>query len=317
MSTTGQLFEGIVIILAIMLLAVLLKKLKVLETEHSRLFSQIVLKVTLPALIVISLVSQRVDGNIVLFCGVMAIAEIVCLLVAYGVAKGLKFSRGKTGALMLVSAFGMSTFLGYPIIRLVYPDNTVSMDDAVLISELGVGLLLFILGPVIAIHYGGEKVSSKAVITSVKQFIRSPIFFAVVVGLGISLLPINKDTIIYIAVQNTLTHIGNANFLLVAFTIGLLLEFKINAKVLVFAALVICIKLIIQPVGAHCLSLMTLNGNGMAAQVLFIEAAMPASILSTVYAKQYNCEPALVANTVFITLLVSLVTVPVLFGVFF
>jgi predicted permease len=55
----------------------------------------------------------------------------------------------------------------------------------------------------------------------------------------------------------------------------------------------------------------------MAAQVLFIEAAMPSSILSSVYAKQHNCKPALVANTVFITLLVSLATVSVLFAVFF
>jgi predicted permease len=317
MTTTEQLFEGIIIILAVMLLAVMLKKLKILETENSRLFSTIILKVTLPALIVLSLAAREIDGTILLFSSLMAAAEILCLLVAYCVAKALKFDRGKTGALMLVSSFGMSAFLGYPIIRLVYPGNTVSMDDAVLISELGVGLLLFILGPIIAIHYGGEKVGLKAVITSVKQFMLSPIFFAIVTGICISLLPIQTTGIVYDAIQKTLQHIGNANFLLVALTIGLLLEFKLNAKIAAFAAIVILIKLIIQPVAAHYLSGIMLSGDEMAAQVLFIEAAMPASILSSVYAKQHNCEPALVANTVFITLLVSLATVPVLFALFF
>jgi predicted permease len=72
------------------------------------LFSKIVVNVTLPALILSSLTGQNFNSAYLKMSLVMALVEIGCGILAWAVARSLRFSRSETGALILVSAFGMS-----------------------------------------------------------------------------------------------------------------------------------------------------------------------------------------------------------------
>ena len=71
--------------------------------------------------------------------------------------KCLTSDRGKIGAFMIASSFGSSALLGYPFIQMVFPNNPEAMTDAILISEIGVGLPLFILCPLVAMWFGKER----------------------------------------------------------------------------------------------------------------------------------------------------------------
>lgn len=316
MSTSESMFEGVIVLITIIVLAIVLKRLGIIKKELSATFSQLVLFITLPAVIFSSLAVQKFETAYLAMSLIMALIEIGLLLIAWIIATLLKFPSGKKGALMLVSAFGMTAFLGYPIIQEVFPGNALAMEEAVVTSEIGVGLLLFILGPLIAMYYGNKNVDKKAVFSSIKKFFTSPIFFAIIAGIGMSYIPFDKDIIGFRILFNLLRIIGDANMLLVAFTIGLIFEFKRMKGAIIFVGIAVALKLFLKPM----LSLWFMDGayfTEIMREVVFIETALPSAILAAIYAKQYDCEPELVSGTIMISLLVSIGSLGFLFMTFF
>jgi predicted permease len=317
MDTTKSLVEGVIIMLALILLAVVLRKTGLLKKEDSGLFSQIVLKVTLPAVIFFSLSMKHFDSDYLIMSGIMALIEIFMIILAWVVATLLRFKPGEKGALMLVSAFGMTAMLGYPIIRQAFPGNMLAMQEAVVTSELGVGLLLFILGPLIAMYYGEDStVDGGTIVKSVKKFFVSPIFIAVIAGIAVSFLPLNHNNEVFATFTRFVKLVGHANVLMVALTIGLLVEFRNMKHLSVFLLLAIVLKLFVKPLLAVWLTEIP-HFTEMMREIVLIETALPSAILTVVFAKQYNCRPDLVSAAIMVTLVISVATVSLLFVTFF
>ncbi len=316
MDISTGLIEGVVVMFAIISLAVLLKRVGVLSKNDDQLFSRIVLQITLPAVIFSSLAVKQFDSEFLIMAVIMAAIEVGIMILAWGIATILKFKPGEKGALILVSAFGMTALLGYPIIRQVFPGNALAMEEAVVTSELGVGLLIFILGPLIAEYYGESKVEGKSIIKSAKKFFVSPIFISLIAGIGFSFIPLKHDSELFSTFIRIFKLIGNANLLLVAFTIGLIIEFKKTKHIVLFVGIAVLLKLILKPLLAGWL---TTNPQftEMMSEIVFIETALPSAILTAVFAKQYNCRPDLVSMTIMVTLLLSVITVSGLFAFIF
>jgi len=316
MNTTQSLFEGVIVMVAIISLVVLLKKFTVLKKEDSLLFSRIVLQVTLPALILSSLAVKVFDDRFVIMAAIMAVVEIGMIVLAWLLANLFKFQRGEKGALILVSAFGMTTMLGYPIIQQVFPNNPLAMEEAVVTSEFGVGLLLFILGPFIAMYYGESKVEGRFIMKSVQKFFVSPIFISLVAGIAVSFIPVDHNNQVFTTMIRFFELIGNANLLMVAITIGLIIEFKQFKSIYLFLGMAVLLKLIVKPLLAFWLT-NDPRFTDMMREIVVIETALPSAILSVVFAKQYNCRPDLVAMAIMVTLVLSVFSVSLLFiGVF-
>ncbi|NPD48237.1 MULTISPECIES: AEC family transporter [unclassified Lentimicrobium] len=316
MNETTSLLEGVLVIIAIIFLTTILKKFKILKKEDSKFFANIVLKVTLPAIIFSTLALHTFNVEFLWMALIMATIELLILGLAWLIASLFKFNSGEKGALMLVSAFGMTSMLGYPLIQQIFPGNAMAIEEAVVTSEFGVGLLLFILGPLIAMIYGDAAVKGSAISRSVKQFFASPIFFALVFGFGMSFLPINQTSFAFKTATNFLSIVGAANFLLVGFTIGLIIEFKRMSHVFLFMAIAVLLKLILKPVLAVVLT-NSPEFTSMMREIVFIETALPSAILTAVFAKQYNCRPDLVSMAIMVTLVLSVISVSGLFVAFF
>ena len=312
MNTTQSLFEGVIVMVAIISLVVLLKKFTVLKKDDSLLFSRIVLQVTLPALIFSSLAVKVFDDRFVIMAAIMAVVEIGMIILAWLLANLFKFQRGEKGALILVSAFGMTTMLGYPIIQQVFPNNPLAMEEAVVTSEFGVGLLLFILGPLIAMYYGESKVEGKFIMKSVQTFFVSPIFLSLVAGIAVSFIPVDHNNQVFTTMIRFFELIGNANLLMVAITIGLIIEFKQFKNIYLFLGMAVLLKLIVKPLLAVWLA-NDPRFTDMMREIVVIETALPSAILAVVFAKQYNCRPDLVAMAIMVTLVLSIFSVSLLF----
>lgn len=315
-DSVHELARGVVIMLCLMILAAILRKTGVLSKEDSGLTSKLVLKVTLPALIFSSLANHKIETDILLVSAIVTLSELVCIALAYIIARLLKFTRPETGALMLVSGFGMSTMLGYPLIQEAFPGNLIAMEDAIITSELGVGLLLFIAGPIIAMYFGREQVEGKQILISVKQFITSPIFISILAGIIISFINIPAKNEVVITISKILKLIGNANLLLVATTIGLLIETRSIKSYIIFLIIAVILKLVAQPMITFYFTDM-IDIEVIARQVAFIETAMPSAILVAIFAREYDCKPELVSTTTLVTLIISLISVTIFFGVLF
>ncbi len=316
MDASQQLIGGVLIMMALILLARLLLKKGLLNKDHSSLFSNLVLKVTLPAVIFYSLAIKSFNSDYLIMAGIMAAIETGMIIIALAIATILKFDKGEKGALILVSAFGMTSMLGYPIIRQVFPGNALAMEETVITSEFGVGLLLFILGPFIAMYYGDSKVKGKSIIASAKKFFVSPIFFALIAGIGFSFVPLNHNSEAFGTFIRFFKIVGHANTVMVTFTIGLILKFKRVSHIYLFLTIAVILKLIIKPLLSVWL---TNNGHftDMMREIVLIETALPSALLTAIFAKQYNCRPDLVSVAIMTTLVLSVLSVSLIFVTFF
>jgi len=315
MGFTENLIQAIIVLIALISLGMLLRRSGMLREEHSSVLANLVTNVTLPALIFTSLAKHPIGKEQVLLALVMIVAEIVCIFLAMIAGNLLKLSRIQKGAFILVSGFGSSAFLGYALVKQVFTASPDALADAVVISELGVGILIFTVGVMIAMYFGSGAIDPREQAAETFKFFRSPIFIALVLGILYPFLPVPQDNIIMSTIFRILNVLKNANTVLVALTIGVLLQFKRFRYVIPVLAAACVIKLIIQPV------LVSFQANWFGfhllyKKVLILEAAMPSATLAAVFASRYGCDSELASIMVFVTTILSVFTVVGVFVLF-
>jgi predicted permease len=308
MPFAEKLLQAIIVIVGLIGLVRYLRHKGLLLHDHVGLFAGLVTDVTLPALIFVSLAKHPPIWREALLPGFMMSAELICLALAWALAGVLKLSRPQKGAFILASGFGTSALLGYVIVQEVLPTQPEALTDAVFISEIGVGLLIFTLGVVIARYYGTTADSRVRAGAETLRFFYSPIFVALVLGMTVSSIPGVTSNTLFTVVYKFLYILAQANTWLVIITIGLLLEVKTLGAVVPLVLLAGFIKLIVQP-GLVFVPTMWLDIPNLWRQVLVLEAAMPAATLSAVFAHRYGCDAGLASLLIFSSVVLSAFTV--------
>jgi predicted permease len=309
LSPFHQLLNAISVIMAIYLIAVMLRKRQILSEEHSLTFARLVTDVCLPAIVFKGLASQVINPGQLDPAGIMLILEISCIALAWLVTSLLGFSRSRQGAVVFCSAFGSSTFLGYSIITQMYPGNGTALSEAVLISELGVGYPIFILGPVLAAYFGSERTVWKASL----GFFRSPVFFALIVGVlwGIFRLP-GKDNTLTAPLFHLADVLSGALTPLAILSVGLMFRKPGVRAILLPLAIVVCIKLLLKPLVAG-LAASSLGFPEMWHDILVILAAMPPALLGAVFLRRYGGDAELASTLILTATLISVATLMAVF----
>jgi len=300
--------QSIFVLVTMILMGTLLRRMGVVKYEHSTFFAKIVTEITLPALIFLAVSQHPISMKQLIPPAALIFTEIISGAAAWGTAKLLKLSRPQTGALILASMFGSSAFLGYAVIKDLFADNTRILAEAAIISELGVGLLIFTLGVGIAIHFGGGKSTMKDITGPALNFFRSHIFIALAAGITVSFTGLPQNNIIVDSAGKLLHHVANANTLMVTMTIGSMLRFHELRKVILIVMMGCIIKLILQPLAAG-MTADLLHFPETYRKVIVIEASMPSAALSAVFAKRYNCDAELASILVFATFISSIFTI--------
>lgn len=308
MSIYLHTLSSIFILVLIILMVVYFRHKGYIKQENSLLFSWLVMHITLPALIFRALAHSTMEWHYLWLFLIMFGMEMLVLSIAWGIGKFLKLKRDQMGSFLLVSAFGSSALLGYPLIVELFPHNNAVLAEAAFVSELGVGLPLFTVGAMVAIYYGNTKQEETTSFSGVVAFFHSPIFLSIVAGVlwSISSLP---TTGVFVEPFFSMIHIlANANTFLVTLLVGVLLKFGSLYHSIKIIVAVILLKLILSPLLVFLpASFMTLEIWQM--QVLILDAAMPSAMLSVVFAKRYGCDANLAAKLVFVTLFASVITV--------
>ncbi|MBW2710732.1 MAG: AEC family transporter, partial [Deltaproteobacteria bacterium] len=183
MDVFHNLINAILTIVILYALALYLRWKGTLTEDHSLILARIVTDLCLPAIIFVSLARQTIRLDQLEPALVMLGLELACIALAWFISVLLKFNKAQQGAIVFCSAFGSSTFLGYVIIMQMFPDSPEALSEAVLISEIGVGYPIFILGPILAAYFGSEKLDMKSQWKSSLGFFKSPVFFALLIGL--------------------------------------------------------------------------------------------------------------------------------------
>jgi len=304
----GSLF----ILVTLVLLALLLRNRSILSAEHQTLFSRLVTDFALPALIFSTLSQQRFEIEKLLPALIMMGTILIACSLGFAAGKMLKMDRKSLGAFVLVSGWGSSSTLGYALIMQCFNNNPEAMGDALIISELGAGVPLFLLAIPFALYFGREHTDSSEVLASVAEFFRSPIFIALVLGIAFSFLRLPPENIVVKTIYSLLGIIGDSIEIFTAFAVGLMLQKIPFRRLLPPIAALFCINLIAEPLialgSAHLFGLSQLED-----EVLVIEAAMPAGAIAAVVAARYGCNGGLASALVIAMYVLSLGTIPLIY----
>lgn len=299
----------------LILLGAVLKRLRVLHPAHVPILNGLVLNVTLPALVVAGLLhapafSLRLALPVLALLG----AEAAALSVLSLLGRMLRLPNSLRGALLLVGVFGNTGFIGYPLTLALFPHQ---FPAAILMDQFGMSLPMYLLAAVV----GGRLGSGDGHGAAIGRFLRSPIFWGALIGLGLhavslppalSHLPL-LEKLGTIGMQ-CLGYLGQGTTPLVLLALGVALRPGAALKQPFALGLACAAKLVLSPlmVWALCRAL-PLHGEVRAETIL--QSAMPASVMASVLAGQNELEGDFAVGVVLATTVLSAVTIPLLLSV--
>lgn len=307
-------FEAVSAFSLVVVATVIMKQKSIVHEEDAALFARLLTSAALPAFIFFQLSTHPVSSRQFLMVLAMIVTGLLSMGASWLAGKALRFDRQKIGALMLTSSFGSTALVGYPLIQFSFPNNPDALTDAILLSELGVGLPIFILGPAIAMHFGedsGNTGTQKNVLT---EYFRSPIFFAVALGLIVAPLHPPVDNWFLAPFYEALSIIGDAVAVLACFILGLQLKLKSLKGIWMLFAISAFIQMVFQPWVAHTQAdLYRLSAEQT--QVLTLISSMPSAVLGSVFATHYKCASDTTSALIMMHILLAIALVPITFTV--
>ena len=316
MPNVGLHVAETVVAFALLVMGVyLLKRRGVLKQEDGALFAKLLTQAVLPATIFYQLWTHRLSSATIAPVLIMFFVGVVSLATSWIAGLVLRFDRQSIGALMIVSSFGSSALIGYPIIQYAFADNPRALAEGIVISELGVGLPIFIFCPAVAMWFGGTFKGSGDLRKLARDYFMSPIFLAVILGLGLSRVNIPAGTPLVETFKDALTMIQGALVVISAAILGLQLSFQPMNGFVKLIAVSIVIQMLIQP-WLNAFMAGRLHVGTENTQVLVLISAMPAAILGPVFAARYDCAARTATLLTFTHIVISPLLVPAAFALF-
>jgi predicted permease len=297
--------------------ALWLKYRGVLSETHAPVISRMITDFVLPALIFykmsnVSPTRLQIDASLAIIG-----SELITGIIAYLIGRFIiKFNKGALGTFILASTFGSISMMGPTLIQVVFPNNDEALATGITISQLAVGLPINTIGVLIAIWFGSQ--STKVDLGQIfKISILNPPVVAFFAGLLWSLLSLPHTGFLLTVFFGALQFSGISLTLLVALLTGLTLK-RMERKDFGLPLFVCAtLLLILQPIIAQELDLITGHMESMTSVLLLLLGAMPASPLVIVYSVRYGCDVDLASKLVVSTCVLSILTLPILAYVYF
>ena len=309
-----RVIETVAAFALVVTLCVMLKRKGIVTDEHGAVFARLLTQAALPAVIFSQLAANPVEPRQYLMVVTIIVAALVSMMASWLLGKALHLGRPQLGALMLTSSFGSSALMGYPVIQYVFPDNPQALADAVFMSEVGVGLPIFILGPLIAMNFGEGQGDGPLRSKVTAEYFRSPIFAAVIAGVAASQFPMLRQISWLYPCWEALRMIDGSLATLACMVLAL--QLRLSALRGTFWSLLIgsaLIQMLLQPWVTHVQA----GWYGLSAvqtQVAVLITTMPAAVLGPVFASRYRCAGSTASALVMSHILLSMAIIPVSFA---
>lgn len=211
--------------------------------------------------------------------------------------------KARTGALILVSGLGNTSFVGIPLLEGIIGKEAVAWG--VLIDQLGTFFVLSTLGLYVAASYGNAKGVTR---TPLKQTLSFPPFIALLVSMVLGF----KGFVFEGVMAEILLQLSQTLVPLALFSVGFQLKFDLTTlkRFLKPLTLSISYKLIFCPL--LFIGIVFLFGMKMdlVTRVMILEAAMATMITSAVIASEFSLDEELANLMVGVSILFSFATVP-------
>ncbi len=299
-------FQQIIIMFILATVGYLLYKANKISLEGSKSIGNILLYVSLPCVIINGFLVERTQERVVgLGWSVLAAAVILIL--------SILLSRAvfrKDGVASFAAAFSNPGFYGIPLIVAQF-DNGAVFYIAAYIAILN--LLQWSWGVSVLVANKKETTTVLSITEWVKKLIRAPFFIATVIGILLFLQPYELPTVI----DKSLTFLANLNTPLAMFVTGIYLAQTDVKKMFLRGRLYLIslVRLVVIPLVVVAFLCLLPTPLGELKLAVLIAAACPVGTNVAVYAQLYECDYSYAVETVVISTLLSVVTLPLIAGV--
>jgi len=287
----------ILILFIIMFIGVVAKRKAILNNTIEDSISVLLIKLALPALMISSTNFERTSEVLPNMINILIITIVTFILTIPFftlIAKALHLGKKSSNVFITLIVFGNVGFMGFPIIKVFFGDIGVFYGTVI---NLVFTTFVWTYGILLFDSKGKLDFRKLLNIGTVSCFIAIFMFLF--------------DVRLPYALQTALDHIGKMNTPLAMLLIGALIA-EVDIRKLVsnkMVYLVSVFKLIIIPLAtAYVLKFM--GFNTMVISICTLVASMPSGTINAIFAKQFDSEPLFASVGVFITTLLSILTLP-------
>jgi len=251
-----------------------------------------------PAFIFDVLAGADLDPSVVgKVVGSSIVTMIVAGLIAALVMRTMGRSFSELAAGVVTSTYGNVGNFGLAISAFAFGEAVLPIAGIVMVTVNTVGIVVGV---------GLATIRHQSAARSLLTAVFSPLALAVIPALVVNV----TDTQLPLWIDRPVSLLAAALIPVMLLTLGVQIAHMPRALPRPVVAVPIAIKLVIAPIVAlGAVTLLSLEGT--AADVVILQAAMPAALFTSLIALEHDLEPDYVTSVVLIGTLVSVVTLPV------
>lgn len=249
-----------------------------------------------PCLVFSSLVKSTVSGGeFWRIASFEILATLVVALVAWGVARALRFDRAMESAFLLVTIFVNAGNYGLSVNQLAFGDEALTR-----------AIIYFVVSSLL-INTSGVYLASRGkarAFDALLNVFKVPIVYAVLLAVFVKLINLNvTGSPVFKAVEM----VGQGAVPLMLLLLGMQLAKTPLAQGMRTAGLAAFIRLAVAPIIAFSLAKL-LDLTGPTLQACIVEASMPTAVTTAVLAIEFDARPEFVTSAIFLSTLASPIT---------
>jgi predicted permease len=310
------------VIIALMIVGIirLLKWKGIFADTDQPVFDKLVTELAVPAVIFSIFATYDFSADTLVPAGILFLTLILALVLSYIICRLCHFPPKVTGTIVMISGFGSTATMAGPVLMELFGSQTAVIEKGLTIGTIGVAFPFFTIGVLIASHFGAQETGREVRIAdTLKEFLGTPIFISFIAGLVAAFLMGQFQIPGSEGFTDIFTHfftiINLSLNLLIWIAIGLMLRPVKITYFLPLFLLVVCIKLLFEPMAATFFAV-SAGVPLINQQILLLESSVPSGAIAAVLASRYGCDSSLAGWMVVGTYLVSLITIPLVFLIF-
>ena len=252
-----------------------------------------------PCLVFDQLVSAQISGSqslrVVAFC--------VLLTIAIGIAARLttlplRLDRTTLSSFLLVAMFSNSGNYALPVVLFAFGKEALAFASVYFVTS---AILIYTAGILVAASGHGS------VRTALARLLRVPAVYAV----AAAIIVLATGAVVPVAAMRPIRLLSDAAIPVMLLVLGMQLERATTPRHPIAVAAAVVLSLVVAPILAFGLTAV-LGLAGAARQAAIIEASMPAAVITTVLALEFDLDAGFATNVVFFTTLLSPLTLVLL-----
>lgn len=253
--------------------------------------------IILPALLFVKVYDTKLNKDVILKVSLHSIILFILLYaLSYLICRLLRYKKSISSSFINSVCLYNSGNYCIPLVQLLY-NNPIAMS---------VQILIMTVQTIVTNTVGIYSISSgnKGVKEGLLEILKVPMIYSIILGLALKGLNIK----IWSPIWNSMDSLANALVPMALISLGAqLAETKcdLRSSKVYFS---IFIRLIISPIMGYVIVLL-LGLKGIAAEVAIISSAAPTAVNSVLLAIQYDSEPDFASQAVFLSTLISPITV--------